>query len=643
MRSIGRILLGILLLVGSVQAQSIRWGQIRTSETGIYNVKTSPFNAKGNGTTDDTTAIQAAITAASVSGGTVYFPPGTYKVSRLTIVKPKVYLKGAGIQTTILQTTVTTGSVVQFDSTVEAADIRGGGMEGFTIYGSIPNTVPVGTEIGLEILGDATSIWYEMDFSRLELRFLANGIKSSFQVDGRFSDITVDVVKKTTGIGIEVVNGHERWFNTVKAYNVAGDEGLAGIRIGAGSIGDYFDNISLLGSIKGVLINPGAEGVGTYANYAVWGQFSNLLVDSLTGCGVHIEPAAGKNVNTWMFQNTWASTVQNGVCTAGTGTISNIQFNGGRIRGASGHGFNLAAGSNIQIRNTNIEANIGYGIYASGVIGLDIQSNTIGLAAGDTQLYGVYLTSTTDGVNISGNSIRGNQMRWTVAATTLTSIVVSTNVATATTGAAHGLVPGSQVTISGATVDTSLNATYTVLTTPAPTTLTFTTSSVSDATYTESTLVMTTPTTIFDDTGKLDKWVGNNQGLDQGGQIVASADSITINPTSRISLSGTTTVKTMLAAPNWGNRKVYIQATDANPANPTLNVGGTAGSTFTKAVTLKQYEIAECVYSTTSSAWSCVSPHDPGADGVVTVRKGDDSGTCTLTFTKGLYTSTTCP
>lgn len=77
---IGRILIAITLLCGVGYGQNIRWGQLRTSETSVYNVKTSPFNARGNGTTDDTAAIQAAITAAG-AGGMVYLPTGSYLVT----------------------------------------------------------------------------------------------------------------------------------------------------------------------------------------------------------------------------------------------------------------------------------------------------------------------------------------------------------------------------------------------------------------------------------------------------------------------------------------------------------------------------------------------------------------------------------
>ncbi len=76
--------------------------------------------------------------------------------------------------------------------------------------------------------------------------------------------------------------------------------------------------------------------------------------------------------------------------------------------------------------------------------------------------------------------------------TTLTNIVVSSNTATVTTPSANGAWEGMRVTVSGATVDTDLNATYTVLTVTGYTTYTFTTVNVGNATYTDATLVITT-------------------------------------------------------------------------------------------------------------------------------------------------------
>lgn len=94
----------------------------------MINVK--DYGAKGDGTTDDTAAIQAAIDEmqGTGKGGIVYMPPGRYKItSNLTITWPhatsedsgnEIALRGAGSGLTILldyRTSVSTGGCVSYD------------------------------------------------------------------------------------------------------------------------------------------------------------------------------------------------------------------------------------------------------------------------------------------------------------------------------------------------------------------------------------------------------------------------------------------------------------------------------------------------------------------------------------------------
>jgi len=75
------------------------------------NVKNPPYNAAGNGATDDTAAIQNAIDACPV-GQAVYLPPGTYSISNTLNISHRIALRGAGIGQTVLRYSGTAGIVM---------------------------------------------------------------------------------------------------------------------------------------------------------------------------------------------------------------------------------------------------------------------------------------------------------------------------------------------------------------------------------------------------------------------------------------------------------------------------------------------------------------------------------------------------
>lgn len=63
----------------------------------LYNVTSSPYLALGDGLNDDTSAIQAAIDAASTAGGgIVWIPFGTYRLTTTLTLKNGVSIIGAG-------------------------------------------------------------------------------------------------------------------------------------------------------------------------------------------------------------------------------------------------------------------------------------------------------------------------------------------------------------------------------------------------------------------------------------------------------------------------------------------------------------------------------------------------------------------
>lgn len=82
----------------------------------VFNVKSPTYGAVGNGTTDDTAAIQAAVTAASVSGGIVLFPQGVYRITAALTLNTKVSLLGIGASASVIKLDHATNHAVTWTS-----------------------------------------------------------------------------------------------------------------------------------------------------------------------------------------------------------------------------------------------------------------------------------------------------------------------------------------------------------------------------------------------------------------------------------------------------------------------------------------------------------------------------------------------
>jgi hypothetical protein len=70
--------------------------------TDYYDVTASPWNASGDGSTNDTPAFTACISAATSAGKKVYLPPGRYNLHQQITLPSNAVLQGAGIWQTEL-------------------------------------------------------------------------------------------------------------------------------------------------------------------------------------------------------------------------------------------------------------------------------------------------------------------------------------------------------------------------------------------------------------------------------------------------------------------------------------------------------------------------------------------------------------
>ena len=79
---------------------------VASTAVGVLNVKAAPFNALGDGVTNDTAAIQAALNYAAANNLSLHFPAGTYIASGLTYIATylaHLTISGEGSGNTTLQ------------------------------------------------------------------------------------------------------------------------------------------------------------------------------------------------------------------------------------------------------------------------------------------------------------------------------------------------------------------------------------------------------------------------------------------------------------------------------------------------------------------------------------------------------------
>ncbi len=108
---------------------------------GFVNVREG-FGARGDGTTDDTAAIQAAIdSVAATGGGVIWFPRGVYLITAKLRIKDLVSLWGEGPGLSIIRTATNMGILVgnddtdngNSDITVRGLSMDGGGVVSTTV------------------------------------------------------------------------------------------------------------------------------------------------------------------------------------------------------------------------------------------------------------------------------------------------------------------------------------------------------------------------------------------------------------------------------------------------------------------------------------------------------------------------------
>jgi len=363
-------------------------------------VSVKDFGAKGDGVTDDTTAIQAALNSLIDLGGIVDLPTGKYKITSSITVPQGVTLRGSG-RSNATSADYSTRVSPNFDGDVFILGGAWSRVESFTITHS--GTPTSGNAIYAEDVADPSA----------ENIYIVN-----------------------TFNGVNFVACNTPLLDNVHCVNL---KGAYGFKTEGNSVLGNSDS-HLFRNISGGFLGTGPSGYkhlihGNYTNSGktigyrfVKGDFG-VVCEGTTddaddiwfiggGCDNQVDDAfrftSGQNI---FITDAWAGQAGQYGVILNTDFTGNLTAKGLRIRGAGNRGFYALGGSNIHLsesligQNGTDASNTYAGVELKDVDTVTISGGTYGtLAAGGSnqQKYGILCSGSTDNVMISGANLIGN-------------------------------------------------------------------------------------------------------------------------------------------------------------------------------------------------------------------------------------------
>lgn len=380
-----------------------------------YFTNVMEHGAVGDGSTDDSVAIQAAIDAVNTAGGgVVYVPEGIYVCQSIELTS-NVRLVGSGAGSILRHKSAATAYMVQITSGSTDA-----GLENLVIDGNSPNiTDPV---LPVHIFGSRCYVkGVRIYDAKLNAILMAAG-----SLDTLIDGVHVYKVNASTSSGPNE--------GAIVGENSDTPTGRAIIRNcvvsdpGQHCIGGRFDGVIFQGN---TCINTGSGGDGISGYPGVTGNtnrrrvvIGNLIIGAVNN-GIHIggdgdnvvvgnAVFASGNRGISIEANTEASAVATVVGNTVDATtslqgiwISNLSkgsVSGNTVNGATTNGIEVSACDAITVTGntaTNCTAN---GIAIIGSTRVSVTGNTVT----DNSSRGIRVSSTSDGVLITGNYVAGN-------------------------------------------------------------------------------------------------------------------------------------------------------------------------------------------------------------------------------------------
>lgn len=210
------------------------------------NVKTD-FGAKGDGTTDDTTAIQNAINWLNITGGEVLLPPGTYKITATINMARGVSLLGEGVGGWALTANINA-------TTIQWQGVSGGTMFNFgnRWMGRIENMLLDGNFLADNIL----------PLGAPQSSVFRNLICNATRPGSQGSGITLTTAGQTNPDGSQYPSASQNMFDTVTCINMKHNAlVMNGTLSGSTDVGHITENTFLNCNFSNVTATDGSTTV----------------------------------------------------------------------------------------------------------------------------------------------------------------------------------------------------------------------------------------------------------------------------------------------------------------------------------------------------------------------------------------------
>lgn len=259
-------------LIGYSHSNTYPPGTVGAKLRTTVSVKDAPYNAKGDNSTDDTSAIQAAIDDALIAENDLYFPAGTYLVTGLLVGltgNQSIGLHGEGQVGTILKKSgVSTTPVLYIDTADSGLGVAYWIVEGMQIYG---NGVAITNCDGLRV---------EQSSRGLLQNLLIKNCYKGMYFKGSEQFLVENVMSRENGFGVyaDLGDGATNVCNLVTLSKVTVvNNAVWGIFM-ADSDGWLLDGVVV--ENNGVLTDFGTGGIVAAATYGTLTGFGNLTLQS---------------------------------------------------------------------------------------------------------------------------------------------------------------------------------------------------------------------------------------------------------------------------------------------------------------------------------------------------------------------------